>query len=400
MIRKAVVSVIVPIYNISGYLEKCIRSIVGQTYTKLQIILVDDGSTDHSGQICDKYGKDDNRIVVIHKHNEGLVEARKTGLCYAEGEYICYVDGDDWIEADLIEHLLENMLCEDADLVVSDYFCDMKDYVWRVHSQQKAGGYKAEDLIPVMLYTGEFYEFGISQYVWAKLFRKNMLWDIQMQVDSRIFCGEDVAVTYPYILKAHKIYILDYAGYHYLQRMDSMTGCRDASEQMRNRILLEYLQSVFDISVKSDNLSIQLNQYAKNLLLVRQTDYFDLFQRNKILIPYGGIPKDACVVIYGAGKLGQSIYNYLTSHTNIKIVKWVDQNYEMYQKMQIEVCSPEELKIQDSCTYDFILIGISSQKTAEKVEKYLMGIGIRQEKIKWLDKEFVKEENWILGRLL
>lgn len=396
MLCEAVVSVIIPIYNVAEYLEKCIASVIGQTYNRLQIILVDDGSADSSGQICDRYAKEDSRIVVIHKQNEGLVEARKTGLRHVEGEYICYVDGDDWVEPDLVEHLVTGMLSADADLAVSDYFCDMADDIRKVQGRQKAGVYGAESLIPTMLYTGEFYEFGISQFVWAKLFRKDLLWDIQMQVNGRISCGEDVAVTYPYILQTRKICILDYAGYHYLQRDGSMTGCYDAGEKMQNMLLLKHLQNVFRKSGYSDSLCRQLNQYAKNLLLVRQTGYFDSPKEDQVLMPYGGILGDARVVIYGAGKLGQSIYHYLTHQTSIKIVNWVDRNYETYRRSGMKVNSPKELQTMDANAYDFILTGINNQKTAEQVEKYLLDTGIKQEKIRWLDRDFIKEENLIL----
>ena len=94
------VSVIVPVYNISGYLERCLQSILSQTYVDLEIILVDDGSEDSSGQICDQYAEIDNRIRVIHKKNGGLVSARKAGVSAASGDYVVWVDGDDWIEPD------------------------------------------------------------------------------------------------------------------------------------------------------------------------------------------------------------------------------------------------------------------------------------------------------------
>ena len=390
MICDTMVSVIIPIYNVSQYLEKCISSVIRQTYDRLQIILVNDGSTDHSGLICDRYKKMDKRIHVIHKQNEGLVQARKTGLALAEGEYICYVDGDDWIEPDMIECLMAGMVQTGTELVISNHFCDMGNYVWKVKEIQRPGVYRTADLVPIMLYTGIFYEFGISQFVWAKLFRKDLLWDIQMQADQRISCGEDVAVTYPYILKTHKVCFLDFAGYHYLQRAGSITSCYDAEEQTKNRILLKYLQNIFNRSIYSESLLGQLNQYAKNLLLIRQTGCFDYSIKDKVLMIFGGIPREANVIIYGAGKLGQSLYNYLEHQTSVKITNWVDKNYKMYQELHMKVNSIEELKTQDSGTYDFILIGINNQKTAEKIKKNLLSINIEQEKIKWLSKDFIK----------
>ena len=98
-----IVTVIVPVYNVENYLQQCIDSIIGQSYKYLEIILVDDGSTDGSGKICDEYANQDNRIKVIHKQNGGLVSARKAGLKEATGKYIAFVDSDDWIDTDMYE---------------------------------------------------------------------------------------------------------------------------------------------------------------------------------------------------------------------------------------------------------------------------------------------------------
>ena len=135
------------------------------------------------------------------------------------------------------------------------------------------------------------------------------------------------------------------------------------------------------------------------MLLVRQIRCFDSFAENKRLIPYGGILEDAHVVIYGAGKLGQSIYYYLMQETSVEIVYWVDKNYTMYQKMSRKVYNPEELRNLDDSTYDFLIIGINSQKTAKIVKEYLIEMSVREEKIRWLSEDFIREENFILDKL-
>lgn len=114
---KELISVIVPIYRVEKYLEPCIESIINQTYKNLEIILVDDGSDDNCGEICDKYAKIDARIKVIHKKNAGLNNARKSGIKIASGKYIGYVDGDDWIEPDMYETLLRNAVKYNVDVV-------------------------------------------------------------------------------------------------------------------------------------------------------------------------------------------------------------------------------------------------------------------------------------------
>ena len=118
------VSVVVPIYNVENYLEKCIKSLISQSLTDLEIILVDDGSTDSSSVICDKYSILDSRIVVIHKKNGGLVSARKTGLKIAKGDYIGFVDGDDYIDERMYEDLLSYISKNGVDVVNSGFLID------------------------------------------------------------------------------------------------------------------------------------------------------------------------------------------------------------------------------------------------------------------------------------
>ena len=113
------ISVIVPIYNAASYLNKCIDSIRNQTYTKLEIILIDDGSNDSSADICDEFAAKDDRIQVVHKSNEGLVRARKEGLQLSHGGYIAYVDADDWIDSDMYMRMFEDGLQHGVDMAVT-----------------------------------------------------------------------------------------------------------------------------------------------------------------------------------------------------------------------------------------------------------------------------------------
>ena len=119
-------SIIVPVYNVCDYLKDCIDSILAQSFTDFELILVDDGSTDGSGEICDEYVKRDSRIRVIHKGNGGVVSARKAGVAAAKGLYVGYVDGDDWIESDMYEKMVHYMREYDCDLVMCDIVHESK----------------------------------------------------------------------------------------------------------------------------------------------------------------------------------------------------------------------------------------------------------------------------------
>ena len=192
-----IISVIVPIYNIALNLPQCLDSIINQSYLNLEIILVDDGSTDGSSKICDDYALSDNRIKEIHKKNEGLVRARKTGISASSGDIIAYVDGDDWIEPDMMEILYNTMKSQDVDIVMCGRCEDTGDTYRRVYHGMPSGRYDKDSMIknvyPNMIVNQAFFEWGIFPGVWDKLFKRVSLEKYQMEVDDRLTMGEDAA---------------------------------------------------------------------------------------------------------------------------------------------------------------------------------------------------------------
>ena len=163
------VSIIVPVYNAEKYLRKCIESIRSQTLEDIQIILVDDGSVDLSGEICDEYAKSDERIGVIHKPNRGLVSARKSGLQLAKGDYIGFVDSDDWIEKDMFSDLYQLALGTGADIVAEGFMEDISGECREKRNQIKEGNYRKEEerafLYQNMLNCEDYFCMGIQPYL-------------------------------------------------------------------------------------------------------------------------------------------------------------------------------------------------------------------------------------------
>ncbi len=211
------VSVVVPIYGVAQYLRQCLDSIINQSYKNLEIILVDDGSIDGSAKICDEYATKDNRIVVIHKKNGGLVSARKAGVEICNGEYTAYVDGDDWISTDYIEELTRINKTHKVDMIVSNFLREGKKQ--EIGEKLLTEGYYdrirlENEIFPKMLYAGGFYQFGISQYP-HKIFRTQLLKKFQLQIPDDISLGEDVALTYPMLLECSGIYVCNEPLYHY-----------------------------------------------------------------------------------------------------------------------------------------------------------------------------------------
>lgn len=391
------ISIIVPIYNVADYLDKCISSILGQTYDRLQIILVDDGSTDQSPQICDNYKEKDMRITVIHKPNEGLVSARKAGIRAATGDYIGYVDADDWIEPDFYESMINDLIRYHVDMVETDHFIHAGTKSNRIKSRLPYGRHDTKEIIPVMLCDKEFNECRLRPYLWSKLFKRSILTNHQRCVDETICCGEDIAVTYPYILEAQSIYLSDYAGYHYVQRQDSMTGMRSSASKEADRALIQYLKNVFGQSENYSEIMLrQLNQYTKSMLLIRQISFFDKTSQNKKLLPFGGIDCKKRIAVYGAGRMGKSVYQYLKTLYKEKIILWGDQAYRLHRQAGLPILSPEEI-VERQEEYDLLLIAMSSQGMSGTAREFLIQKGLKTDKAVWLTKEFISEQNKILS---
>ena len=238
------ISVIVPVYKVEPYLRKCLDSILEQSYKDLDIILVDDGSPDNCGAICEEYAARDRRIRVIHQENGGLSAARNTGLKVAAGEYLGFVDSDDWIEPDMYERMLYGLLQAQADISVCGRKEEYGDHsVFRGWEQEQV--LNTEQAVGLLLADEQMHS-----YVWDKLYRRDLFQELQFPVKHTF---EDVAVQYRLFLRAEKIICLPKAFYHYRQRSDSIVN--DIS--LKNRV--QYFEAV---KRRYDDLKDGYPQYA------------------------------------------------------------------------------------------------------------------------------------------
>ena len=264
-------SVIVPVYNVESYIKKCIDSILQQTFTDFELIIVDDGSPDSCPSICDEYKNKDNRVKVIHKNNSGLVSARKTGLSIAQGKYIGYVDSDDWIDKDMYFYLCEAAKDTEADIIICDVIHSFKDREIKYKQYINPGFYDKgamkSFIYPKMLYSGVFFKFGLHPALWNKIFKRELLESNQTKVNDIIRIGEDVACVYPCLLDAENVYLLeDKYLYYYRQNENSMTSNYDSKFLERILILNNFLLEMNN-EKKIFDLSLQINYYFLYLII-------------------------------------------------------------------------------------------------------------------------------------
>ena len=221
------ISIIVPVYNVEIYLEDCISSIINQTYKDIEIILVDDGSTDNSGDLCEQWGHKDSRIVVYHKMNGGLMSAWKYGVERANGEYIGFVDSDDWIDADMYATMVSCAEREKCDLVCADLQCNYQDGSITQNHCYLVGLYTKEEIcksiFPRLLISKKIHNRLISPNRVTKLFKRDKLLKIIDDCYDDITIGEDLVTTFNYLQVCDSIYFIDnYYPYHYRINANSM----------------------------------------------------------------------------------------------------------------------------------------------------------------------------------
>ena len=206
------ISIIVTVYNIENYISKCIDSIRSQTFSDIEIVLVDDGSTDKSGKICDFYKNIDRRIKVIHKENGGVVSARKSGITASSGKYIGFVDGDDWVEATMYEELYYSLTKHKVQVAMCGRYEDSVDFSKKVFHRVPEGKYNKSEMVrdvyPHMIVGKGFFEWGIFPGYWDKLFERELIERVLMEVDDRLVMGEDAACILPCLLCADSIYVV------------------------------------------------------------------------------------------------------------------------------------------------------------------------------------------------
>lgn len=388
------VSIIIPVYNTEKYLQKCLDSIIRQTLKDIEIICVNDGSTDGSSRILDGYAVQDPRIKVIHKENGGLVSARKNGLSAATGKYIGYVDSDDWIEPEMYERLYR-LACEQAvDVVMCGRYEDSGQNSRAVYHGFDEGRYDKEELIksiyPNMIVNKGFFEWGIFPGVWDKLFRRECLEKFQMAVDERLTMGEDAACVYPCLLNVDSIYILRECLYHYRQTVSSMVKkiSDTALERQRFRILYQsVLNSLYTYRNVYD-LCEQWRNYLLFLMTPRAGDLYLGMEELDYLFPFPGVKKGSRIILYGMGTYGQHLYKFLKRTVFCKVIACVDKNYIELTKQGLLVEDPDKIGLYK---YDAIVIANSFAKSYKAIYMYLAE-RYPAEKVHIIDEKLIKSD--------
>ena len=283
------ISIIVPVYNADMYLPACLDSILNQTYRELEVILIDDGSVDNSGKICDEYAQKDSRIKVIHKQNGGVSKARNDGLKMASGQYIGFIDGDDTIHPEMFEALYRNLLENDVDISICDFEMVYSDK--SVHSNPKdlRMRFSSHDAIKTILSGGYF-----QGHLCNKLFKSEVLKDIFF--DEDIYVYEDILVVIKALMNSKAVFFDSTPYYHYYMRESSACHTAFTYKRYSAHTACERILALITESDRENKEELIEYAYASLLLcnaVFLQKLYYDKSSRKEFCKPVRNNIKNA-----------------------------------------------------------------------------------------------------------
>ena len=353
----------------------------------MQIILVDDGSTDCSNIICDKYASKDNRIIVIHQENRGLVAARKAGLQHAVGDYIGFVDGDDYVEPTMYETLLQEIINSQADVVHAGFWNgNQKElkFTRQVIDLEKNRNRLLEDILE----TGE-----ITPSIWSKLFKGELIRESYAKVKDTSSYGEDLICLCEVIMKAKKISLLDQAEYHYCIRQDSISHVISVDNVKKEIKLHDDICEILRENRCYEQFETVMNRFLINHILMGLEKINDNeFQVQKYYFPKPEFLQNKRIIIYGAGRIGRDYYSQICRYNNCEVVAWVDKYPEKCHYKYIQVRTIEELLGKE---YDFIVIAVKSEIMVANIREELKVMGIEADKVLWETPRLLIETSYI-----
>ena len=270
-------SIIVPVYRAEQYLHQCVDSILNQSFEDFQLVLVDDGSPDGSGAICDEYARYDSRVTVIHKENGGPGRARKAALAECQGKYIVCVDSDDYVAPEHLTRFAEQIETHTPDVILfsATRFSDQGEAPFL--TSLPAGYYTGEKMSVIRenLICAEDLQQRIMYGVCLAVVKRSLYADYQMRAPEDINHGEDLSITVPVLAASTKVCVLDYCGYYYRDNPVSLTNTLNLDEVRQMKVLANYLHGVLN------------REYDKKIDRYVATHYFDFLDRAMLAMSYG-----------------------------------------------------------------------------------------------------------------
>lgn len=388
--ENALLSIVVPVYNSEQYLKRCIDSIINQTYHNLDIILVDDGSSDESGEICDEYAKVDKRIRVIHKQNGGQSDARCKGIELAEGTYLGFVDSDDWIESSMYENLLKDAW--KYDMITSGIQRhnteDKPTTVLRdalpagVYVTEEEMAYFYDNLMICQYRTDSRFVEGLLHSKCSKLFKMSIVREMYRSANISVTNGEDWLFCILYVLKCTSVKIIHECYYHYMHNADSICNHVNFNFLKESNAFYLTVCEALKNHWKEKSLIVQFQKWFFYRVIVLMPQFLQFHEEINLIryiCPYFERLKGKKLVLFGAGKVGNDYYKEFLMN-ELDVVLWVDNYHYDVQRCGMDIVSPDMIC---NIEYDYILCALFSRTKVDEIREQLINLGISEEKILW-----------------
>lgn len=374
-------TVIIPLYNEEKYIKQCIESIANQSYKDIDILIIDDGSTDNSYDICSKLAEQDDRINIIRQENMGPSRARKAGIACAKTEYVTFVDADDFILPNAYIWA-EDAMKKNIDMIffeISRYFDD-ENVKREYHILEE--GYYDNNSIEQQVYSKLIWDFsrntpGIECSQAVYIVKKTLLMQAYQRLNICVHYGEDAAITYPLYTMINNMQVINQSFYMHRQRKDIVASyIKDSGFLDKTYSLYNYLKLFFSPYFNQTEFEKQIEYFYMYSVNLRKMAYNDYNLERQFLFPFNKIGMGKSIILYGAGMVGKSYYDQVSKLNYCKDILWVDKNAAMMADDRIH----DITDINDE-SYDYILIAIENQNICKQVYNELLSQGIEQSKI-------------------
>ena len=369
------ISVIIPVFNRLEKLKECVDSVLKQTIEDFEIILVDDGSTDGSEDLCDSYAEKDPRITTIHKENGGALSARKAGVAKASGEYVGFVDSDDWIEPQMYEQLYCLAAQNKADMVSSGYILE-GNYVSEEYDSLPDGCYAEDDkkkLLEALIFNMKCHDLGIRGSLCCKLFRRELFERAQNRIPDGMVFSEDKLCVLTFALDCKCIVVTRQAWYHYILHSESVTHQPDTEYLKRINEVYKYFVSLYSHPDFSEEMRRQSELYITQLLIKGINSRMGFSVPNLMWIDrewMNNVPDHSSILLYGKGALCETYARQIENSDRLRLIGCINE-------------APEAAKYE----YDQLIITYKNESKAKEIREALIKNGIPDEKIRWFPQE-------------